>query len=72
VGPGVTTVADSAAERLFPAVSPRTAGIVGRYVTGQQPTSPSPGARDRDTVSRLRAYSAAVLDVAEPLVAAEA
>ena len=72
MGPGVTTIADSAAEHLFPAVSPWTVGITGRYVTGQQPTSPSPGARDRDTVGRLWAYSAAVLDVAEPLVAAEA
>lgn len=65
--PGVTTVADGAAELLFPAVSPRTADISGRYFVDQQPTTPSPAARDRDNARRLWAFSADVLGVEEPL-----
>jgi NAD(P)-dependent dehydrogenase (short-subunit alcohol dehydrogenase family) len=71
VVPGVTTVADGAAELLFPAVSPRTADISGRYFTDQQPTTPSGAAQDTDAARRLWAYSADVLDIEEPLVATE-
>jgi NAD(P)-dependent dehydrogenase (short-subunit alcohol dehydrogenase family) len=67
--PGVTTVADGAAELLFPAVSPRTADISGRYFRDQQPTTPSSAARDRDNAQRLWAFSADVLDIEEPLEA---
>ena len=67
--PGVTTVPDGAAELLFPAVSPRTADISGRYFANQQPTTPSPAARDRDNARRLWAFSADVLGIEEPLEA---
>ena len=65
--PGVATVADGAAELLFPAVSPRTANVSGRYFAGQQVATPSRGARDRDAARRLWRYSADVLDIDAPL-----
>ncbi|MDS0261242.1 SDR family NAD(P)-dependent oxidoreductase [Haloarcula sp. S1CR25-12] len=65
--PGVTTVADGAAELLFPAVSPRTADISGRYFADQQPTNPSSEARDADAARRLWEFSAEVLDIDTPL-----
>jgi len=65
--PGVTTVADGAAELLFPAVSPRTADISGRYFVDQQPTTPSPAAQGRDNARRLWEFSADVLGIEEPL-----
>jgi len=65
--PGVTSVADGAAELLFVAASPRTADVTGRYFAGRRPTTPSRAARDHDAARRLWAYSADVLDVDEPL-----
>ncbi|RLM59333.1 SDR family NAD(P)-dependent oxidoreductase [Halobellus sp. Atlit-31R] len=69
VVPGVTSVADGAAELLFVGVSPRTADVSGRYFSGQQPTTPSEAARDLDAARRLWEYSADALDVDEPLSA---
>ena len=67
--PGVATVADGAAELLFPALSPRTADISGRYFAGQQPTPPSAAARDRDAARRLWTHSADLLGIDTPLQA---
>jgi NAD(P)-dependent dehydrogenase (short-subunit alcohol dehydrogenase family) len=67
--PGVTSVADGAAELLFVAVSPRTADISGRYFSGRQPTLPSTAARDTDAAGRLWTFSADTLGVDEPLAA---
>ncbi|WP_254838007.1 SDR family NAD(P)-dependent oxidoreductase [Natronomonas marina] len=68
--PGVTTVADGAAELLFAAVSPRTADVSGRYFSNRQPTTPSSAARDPEAARRLWEFSADVLDVEEPLESA--
>lgn len=70
--PGVTTVADGAAELLFAAVSPRSADLTGRYLTDQQPKTPSKAARDRDAARRLWTESARLLDIEEPLADAAA
>jgi NAD(P)-dependent dehydrogenase (short-subunit alcohol dehydrogenase family) len=67
--PGVTSVADGAAELLFVAVSPRTADISSRYFSGRQPTLPSTAARDTDAAGRLWTFSADTLGVDEPLAA---
>jgi NAD(P)-dependent dehydrogenase (short-subunit alcohol dehydrogenase family) len=66
--PGVTSVADGAAAILFVALSHRTAGLNGRYFSGQEPVLPSEGARDTDAASRLWAHSADVLGIDEPLM----
>lgn len=65
--PGVTSVADGAAEILFVAVSPRTAEVSGRYFTNQQPSTPSEAARDDAAARRLWAESAKMLGIEEPL-----
>ncbi|OYR54161.1 daunorubicin C-13 ketoreductase [Halorubrum sp. Ea1] len=65
--PGVTSVADGAAEILFVAVSPRTADVSGRYFADQRPRSPSNAARDPDAARRLWTESAALLDTEPPL-----
>ncbi|NUE03432.1 SDR family NAD(P)-dependent oxidoreductase [Halorubraceae archaeon YAN] len=65
--PGVTAVADGAAELLFVGVSPRTADISGRYFAGQRPRSPSDAAMDHDAAKRLWSKSAALLEIPEPL-----
>jgi NAD(P)-dependent dehydrogenase (short-subunit alcohol dehydrogenase family) len=65
--PGVTSVADGAAEVLSVAVAPRTAGVTGRYFADQRPTDPSDAARDEDAARRLWARSAELLGVDEPL-----
>lgn len=65
--PGVTSVADGAAEILFGAVSPRTADLTGRYFRSQRVATPSEAARDTDAARRLWTYSADRLDVDEPL-----
>jgi len=65
--PGVTSVADGAAALLFLGVSPRVDGVSGRYFSGQDPTTPSAAARDREAARRLWARSAALLDIDEPL-----
>jgi len=70
--PGVTSVADGAAELLFVGVSPRTADVTGRYFAGQQPTEPSPAARDRTAARRLWERSAELLEIEEPLAAVAA
>ncbi len=66
--PGVTSVADGAAELLFVAVSPRTAGVTGRYFTGLEPSTPTDAARDLEAAGRLWTTSADLLDIEEPLV----
>ena len=70
--PGVTSVADGAAEVLFPALSPRTADVSGRYFTGQQPATPSEDASDAEAARRLWSDSAELLGVEEPLAEAAA
>jgi NAD(P)-dependent dehydrogenase (short-subunit alcohol dehydrogenase family) len=65
--PGVTSVADGAAEILFVGVSPRTADVSGRYFTNQQPATPSGAARDRDAARRLWTGSAELLGMEVPL-----
>ncbi len=65
--PGVTSVADGAAELLFVAVSDRTADVSGRYFAGQQPTTPSGPARDPENARLLWTESARLLDIEEPL-----
>jgi NAD(P)-dependent dehydrogenase (short-subunit alcohol dehydrogenase family) len=65
--PGVTSVADGAAEILFAAVSPRTAAVSGRYFRNQGLGTPSEAARDRDAARRLWTESAALLGIDEPL-----
>jgi NAD(P)-dependent dehydrogenase (short-subunit alcohol dehydrogenase family) len=72
VVPGVTSVADGAAEILFLAVSPRTADVSGRYFAGQQVATPTEAARDRDAARRLWARSADLLDIGEPLAKTQA
>jgi len=72
VVPGVTSVADGAAEILFLAVSPRTADVTGRYFAGQQLATPTDAARDRDAARRLWARSADLLDIDEPLAGTQA
>ena len=67
VVPGVTTVADGAAELLFVGVSPRTAGISGRYFASQRPRPPSEAAQDPAAAERLWTKSAALLGIEEPL-----
>jgi NAD(P)-dependent dehydrogenase (short-subunit alcohol dehydrogenase family) len=68
--PGVTSVADGAAEALFLAVSPRTADVSGRYFSNQQPKMPSEFARDTDAARRLWEWSAELFDIEPPLAAA--
>ena len=65
--PGVTSVADGAAALLFLGVSPRTAGVSGRYFSGREPETPSDAARSPDAARRLWERSAGLLDVDEPL-----
>ena len=65
--PGVTSVADGAAELLFVAVSDRTADVTGRYFGGQQPTPPSEPAQNSQNARRLWTESARLLEVEEPL-----
>ena len=67
--PGVTSVADGAAELLFVAVSPRLDGVTGRYFADQRPSTPSTAARDRDAARRLWTESAALLGIDPPLAA---
>jgi len=66
--PGVTSVADGAAEILFVALSPRVAEVSGRYFTNQQPRTPSEAARDSEASRRLWSESATLLGTEEPLV----
>ncbi len=65
--PGTTSVADGAAALLFLGVSPRTAGISGRYFTGQDPATPSDAARDPSAARHLWERSADLLGIPEPL-----
>ncbi|WP_233739759.1 hypothetical protein [Halovenus carboxidivorans] len=65
--PGVTSVADGAAELLFAGISPRTADVTGRYFASQQPRPPSAAASDREAGRRLWEESAAMLGIDEPL-----
>jgi NAD(P)-dependent dehydrogenase (short-subunit alcohol dehydrogenase family) len=69
--PGVTSVADGAAEILFVALSNRTDGITGRYFTDQRPQSPAPAARDDEAARRLWTESAELLDIPVPLSEAD-
>lgn len=65
--PGTTSVADAAAALLFLGVSPRTAGVSGRYFAGQDPATPSAAARDHSAARRLWKRSADLLGIPEPL-----
>ncbi len=65
--PGVTSVADGAAELLFVGLSPRTEGLTGRYFAGLEPTEPASAARDPDAARRLWERSATLLGLDEPL-----
>jgi NAD(P)-dependent dehydrogenase (short-subunit alcohol dehydrogenase family) len=65
--PGVTSVADGAAELLYVAVAPRAGELSGRYFADQRPTEPSRAARDPGTARRLWVRSAELLDIDEPL-----
>ena len=65
--PGVTSVADGAAELLFAACSPRLDGVSGRYLAGRGLETPSNAARDPEAALRLWTYSADVLGIDEPL-----
>ncbi len=65
--PGVTSVADGAAELLCAACSSRLDGVSGRYLSGQRLATPSDAARDPDAARRLWTNSADLLDIGEPL-----
>jgi hypothetical protein len=65
--PGVTSVADGAAELLFVAVSPRAGELSGRYFADQRPTEPSREARDPANARELWERSADLLGIEEPL-----
>ncbi|MFT4890497.1 MAG: NAD(P)-dependent dehydrogenase (short-subunit alcohol dehydrogenase family) [Halobacteriales archaeon] len=65
--PGVTSVADGAAEILFVALSPRGAEVSGRYFANRQPHTPSEAARDEEAARRLWTKSATLLGIDEPL-----
>jgi len=69
--PGVTSVADGAAELLFVGLSPRIDGVSGRYFADQRPRSPSKAARDQAAARRLWRESAAMLDIEVPLPTGE-
>jgi len=64
--PGVTSVADGAAELLSVALSPDIEGT-GQYFADQRPRTPSKAARDADAARRLWRESAALLDIEVPL-----
>jgi NAD(P)-dependent dehydrogenase (short-subunit alcohol dehydrogenase family) len=65
--PGTASVADGAAELLHAAVSDTTAGVTGRYFSGQAPTAPSAAAQQADAAARLWSRSADLLGIDEPL-----
>jgi NAD(P)-dependent dehydrogenase (short-subunit alcohol dehydrogenase family) len=69
--PGVTSVADGAAELLFLAVSPQVSTTSGRYFADQQPTTPSAAAKDKAAARRLWERSAELLGIDEPLSGAK-
>jgi hypothetical protein len=68
--PGVSTVADGAAELLYAGVSERTAGVSGSYFADQRRSSPSQAAQDDRNARRLWRRSAELLGIEEPLAAA--
>jgi NAD(P)-dependent dehydrogenase (short-subunit alcohol dehydrogenase family) len=65
--PGVTAVADGAAEILHLAVAPEVGGVSGEYFASQKPTTPSAAASDDTAARRLWIESAHLLDIEEPL-----
>ena len=65
--PGVTSVADGAAEILYVALSKQTAGVSGLYFANQRQTTPSAAAQDLDAARHLWRQSAEFLDIEEPL-----
>lgn len=65
--PGVTSVADGAAELVFAACSPRLDGVSGRYLSDRRVKTPSNAARDPDAALRLWTRSADLLGIDEPL-----
>lgn len=65
--PGTSSVADGAAELLHVALSPDTAGVSGRYFSGQSPASPSNAAQDPGAAAHLWDRSAEMLDIQVPL-----
>jgi hypothetical protein len=67
VVPGVTSVADGAAELLYVGLSPRTADVTGRYFANLSPGTPSTAAQDLDSARRLWERSADLLGIDEPL-----
>lgn len=67
VVPGVTSVADGAAELLFAALSPRLDGVSGRYLSDQELGTASDAARDPDAGQQLWRYSTELLAIEDPL-----
>ncbi|MFB6118769.1 SDR family NAD(P)-dependent oxidoreductase [Halosegnis sp.] len=65
--PGVTDVADGAAELLYVGLADQTADVTGRYFANQRPTQPSMAARDTENARLLWRRSADLLDIEEPL-----
>lgn len=65
--PGITSVADGAAELLYVALSPETADVTGRYFANRSTRTPSRAARNDDAAGRLWERSATLLDIDEPL-----
>ena len=69
--PMVASVEDGAAELLAVGLSPRLADISGRYFADQSPATPSQAAQDPEAARRLWARSAELLEIEEPLAAAQ-
>ncbi|APW98372.1 daunorubicin C-13 ketoreductase [Halobiforma lacisalsi AJ5] len=67
VVPGITSVADGAAELLYAALSPEATAVTGQYFAKQSTRTPSRAARNDDAARRLWERSATLLDIDEPL-----
>lgn len=67
--PMVTSVEEGAAELLAVGIAPRFADVTGAYIAEQARTQPAAAAQDTAAARRLWEYSAAVLDIEEPLAA---
>ena len=65
--PGITSVADGAAELLYVALSPEATDVTGQYFANQSSRTPSRPARNNDSARRLWERSATLLNIDEPL-----